>query len=936
MLTERNIYYNQAATNPNYNPNNPGTYNTFASFDVPGGFGGADWLNITLGFQATYDPQATANEYARVLAQQTLAATQGTTGLYYWQDHSFQTYGNRDWNYHLSVPLGGVYSHGNDGTTMANTRTYMAYNPGTTPETVEVLDSSNTLIDTFTAQPGFNTVTRSSIGGHAPPIVTVGPDSSSAPVTGTTTVLSVLGSDEQQNEANLTYTWAMLSGPSGVQPTFSANGTNSAKNTTVTFNRSGAYQFLVTVTAVNGLSTSSSVAVTVVQTLSTMVLTPTTVSVFTNATQQFSITGNDQFGMPVANPTVTWTVSGGGSIGNTGLYQAPGSPGSAVVTAASGSLNASASVSVLVQLPAPTGLSAISANNNTEVDLSWTAPSGTVTGYNVYRGTSAGAESVTPLNSSPLTATTFRDTTVSPLTTYFYTVKAVNSGGASAASSETNATTATDLALGQPVTASSVENGGTLASYAVDGNSDTRWSTQFSDPQWIYVDLGSTYNITEVKLDWETAAGKDYQIQVSSDATTWTTIWNVTGNTTSGWHDYPGLSGSGRFVRVNGTARDTQYGYSLYDFNVYGSALPAAPTALSASVRYAYEIDLSWAAPSGSVTGYNVYRGSSSGGESTTPLNSTPITGTSFQDTTVTPANTYWYIVEALDTAGSSGPSSEASATTPAVASADLALNRPVLVSSVECDSFSGSNAVDGNHGTRWSSQFSDPQWISVDLGSTFQINEVVLNWERAAGKDYQIQVSTDGTTWTTLASVTGNTTDGVHDYPGLSGTGRYVRVYGTARLTQYGYSLYDFIVYGNGTTAGVTPLNRSAWTASASSTEGGGSASNALDGQTSTRWSSGTAQAPGQWFQLDLGSAQTFDRLTFDAGTSVNDFARGYQVLVSDNGTDWSTQTPVATGTGPLIDVPLGGPLTHRYVRIVQTGSSSYWWSIAEINLYV
>ena len=60
--------------------------------------------------------------------------------------------------------------------------------------------------------------------------------------------------------------------------------------------------------------------------------------------------------------------------------------------------------------------------------------------------------------------------------------------------------------------------------------------------------------------------------------------------------------------------------------------------------------------------------------------------------------------------------------------------------------------------------------------------------------------------------------------------------------------------------------------------------------------------------------------------------------MLVSDNGTDWSSQTPIAsgTGTGSLIDIQLSGPVTHRYVRIVQTGTSSYWWSIAELNLFV
>src|SRR5262249_62034540 len=113
-----------------------------------------------------------------------------------------------------------------------------------------------------------------------------------------------------------------------------------------------------------------------------------------------------------------------------------------------------------------------------------------------------------------------------------------------------------------------------------------------------------------------------------------------------------------------------------------------------------------------------------------------------------------------------------------------------------------------------------------------YNISEVRLNWEHAAGKDYQIQVSNDATNWTTLYTVTGNTTSGVHDYTGLSGSGRYVRMLGTARTTQYGYSLYDFNVYGTGTTAGVTPLSRPACRASASRTEDGGSAPKASHGR--------------------------------------------------------------------------------------------------------
>jgi hypothetical protein len=130
-------------------------------------------------------------------------------------------------------------------------------------------------------------------------------------------------------------------------------------------------------------------------------------------------------------------------------------------------------------------------------------------------------------------------------------------------------------------------------------------------------------------------------------------------------------------------------------------------------------------------------------------------------------------------------------------ASADLALHRPVFASSVENKSYPAANAVDGNSATRWSSQFSDPQWIYVDLGATYNIHEVKLDWEHAAGKNYQIQVSSDAINWTTIATITGNTTAGLHDYRDLTGTGRYVRIYCTARATPFGYSLYEFKVYG-------------------------------------------------------------------------------------------------------------------------------------------
>lgn len=127
--------------------------------------------------------------------------------------------------------------------------------------------------------------------------------------------------------------------------------------------------------------------------------------------------------------------------------------------------------------------------------------------------------------------------------------------------------------------------------------------------------------------------------------------------------------------------------------------------------------------------------------------------------------------------------------------SSNLALNKVTRASSTEAD-YTSAKAADGSTSTRWSSQFTDPQWFQVDLGASYVINRVKLTWEVAYAKAYRIEVSSDAATWTTAYSTT--TGDGgVNDLGELTATGRYVRVYGTARGTQWGYSLWELEVYG-------------------------------------------------------------------------------------------------------------------------------------------
>ncbi len=124
------------------------------------------------------------------------------------------------------------------------------------------------------------------------------------------------------------------------------------------------------------------------------------------------------------------------------------------------------------------------------------------------------------------------------------------------------------LSQGKPVTASSQEGDWLSASNAVDGLSGTRWGSNFAEGQWIYIDLGSSATISSVRLNWETAYGKAYQIQVSNNASSWTTIYS-TANSDGGIDDIT-LSGTGRYVRMNGVTRATGYGYSLWEMQVYG------------------------------------------------------------------------------------------------------------------------------------------------------------------------------------------------------------------------------------------------------------------------------------------------------------------------------------------------------------------------------
>jgi len=257
-----------------------------------------------------------------------------------------------------------------------------------------------------------------------------------------------------------------------------------------------------------------------------------------------------------------------------------------------------------------------------EVSLSW-QPSSTAASYNLYRGTSPGAEGSTPL-AAGLTTTTSTDTTVANGTTYYYTVKAVNVDGAGSASNE--------VAVTPQVAAPTAPT--SLA--AVAGNAQASLT-------WAPVSGAAFYNVYR-----GTSAGGEGTTPIASGVSTTSTIDTSVSNGTAYYYTVTAVNAGGMSGVSNEASATPQV------------PAPAAPASLAAVAGNA-QVSLTWAPVAGAAS-YNVYRGASAGGEGTAPI-ATGITGASSVDTTVNNGTTYYYTVTAVNAGGVSGASNEASAT---------------------------------------------------------------------------------------------------------------------------------------------------------------------------------------------------------------------------------------------------------------------------------
>ncbi len=248
--------------------------------------------------------------------------------------------------------------------------------------------------------------------------------------------------------------------------------------------------------------------------------------------------------------------------------------------------------------------------------------------------------------------------------------------------------------------------------------------------------------------------------------------------------------------------------------------------------------------------------------------------------------------------------------------------------------------ALDGNDETRFSTGEYQAAglYFRVDLGSSKTFNEVSMNVPHSPtdyGRAFVVEVSGNGTSWSTVANCAGSGPDETVSFP--EHTARYVQVVLTTGVN-YWWSIDEFNIYTSDCYAPVTgnALNRAGWIASSNTTySANGAPALALDGNLSTRFSSNGDQEAGMAYKVDMGAPQTFDELVMATPDSPNDYARMFNVAVSNDGSSWAA---VATCKGTSASQVVRFPAqTARFIRVVlDPGTAAhYWWSIDEFNVY-
>jgi fibronectin type 3 domain-containing protein len=419
--------------------------------------------------------------------------------------------------------------------------------------------------------------------------------------------------------------------------------------------------------------------------------------------------------------------------------------------------------------PAITSLSATGGTG--QVALSWTAPAGSpIMTYNVYRGTSAGGEAATPI-ASGLTTTSFTDTSVTSGTTYYYEITSVDPDslatpsvapfGESARSNEVSAqSTSLVLAIsaGGPASGSFVADtdfsggtvsGGTKATINTSGLTNPPPQSVLQHGRY----GNSTYTIPgltagasySVRLDfveyiYNAAGTRVFNVAINgSQVLSNFDIWSAAGgeNIAIG-KTFAATASSTGTITISFTSVTNNAMINGIEIYTSTPVTPAAPTGLTATPGND-QVKLTWNSVA-TASGYNVYRGTSSGTE-TLLAAGTNVSGTSFTDTTAVNGTQYFYYVRAVNGSLQSGNSNEVSATPKALVLGTLvqaiSAGGPASGSFVADTGFSGGTVSGGTTAFINTSSLTNPPPQSV------------LQHGRYGNSTYTISNLTPGATYT-------------------------------------------------------------------------------------------------------------------------------------------------------------------------------------------
>lgn len=249
--------------------------------------------------------------------------------------------------------------------------------------------------------------------------------------------------------------------------------------------------------------------------------------------------------------------------------------------------------------------------------------------------------------------------------------------------------------------------------------------------------------------------------------------------------------------------------------------------------------------------------------------------------------------------------------------------------------------AIDGNPDSRWESAFNDAEWIYVDLGEFYNVVKVDLSWETAASQVYEIQVSDDAETWTTVKTITDGAQGEFREIVFNPVSARYVKINCLKRATGWGNSLWEINIYHAADRDFFEGRNLAFHAdAFASSIENAGNAAaSAVDGNLNTKWGSvweniTEEQKNNQWFMVDLGRDFLLDNVYLIwQGNAA--YGKAYEVQISVDGTTWETVFTEMEGDGGTDTVTLD-QLRARYVKMqgIERGTT-YGYSLNEFEVY-